>query len=117
MRFKIDENLHDDIAALAIGRGHDAETVHAEGLRGCDDSTLAEHCRREDRVLITLDLDFADFRAILPSHPGTIVLRVGNQSQRHVRNVMVRVLDLLQQESVSGRLWIVSDAGVRIRGR
>ena len=37
MRFKIDENLHDDVAALLVREGHDAETVHTEGSRGSVD--------------------------------------------------------------------------------
>ena len=116
MRFKIDENLHEDVAALAIGQGHDAQTVHDEGLRGCDDATLIAHCSGEDRTIVTLDLDFADIRAVSPSHPGVIVLRVRNQSRPNALKVMIRVLDLVRQESVRGRLWIVSDTDVRIRG-
>jgi hypothetical protein len=30
MRFKIDENLHDDVAVLLSQEGHDAQTVHDE---------------------------------------------------------------------------------------
>ena len=117
MRFKIDENLHDDVAALLANEGHEVHTVHVEGLRGCDDTTLAELCRNEDRILVTLDLDFADIRAYPPTtQPGIIVLRVGNQSRRHVLNVMTDLLDVLKREPVAGRLWIVSDADVRIRG-
>jgi len=37
MRYKIDENLNDDVSKLLAGAGHDSETVHAEGLLGaCD---------------------------------------------------------------------------------
>jgi predicted nuclease of predicted toxin-antitoxin system len=117
MQFKIDENLHDEVAALLASAGHDAHTVHVEGLTGGNDSALAAHCRNENRVLVTLDRDFADIRAYPPAdHTGLIVLRVGNQSRRHVLNVTTRVLDLLKREPVAGRLWIVSEAGVRIRG-
>ena len=34
MRFKIDENLHDDVADALRTHGHDALTVFEEGLRG-----------------------------------------------------------------------------------
>jgi predicted nuclease of predicted toxin-antitoxin system len=103
MRFKIDENLHDDVAALFVTAGHDVHTVYDEGLRGSPDNAIAERCRNEDRVLVTLDLDFADIRTYPPAnHPGMIVLRVGNQSRPHILRV-------------AGRLWIVSEAGVRIR--
>ena len=66
---------------------------------------------------MTLDLDFADIRAFPPAtNSGIIVLRVGNQSRPHVLEVMKRVLELLKTEPVAGRLWIVTEAGVRIRG-
>lgn len=118
MRFKIDENLHHEVAEYLRQEGHDAETVHAEGLRGADDAVRADHCRREDRAIVTLDLDFADIRMFPPAaNSGIIVLRISNQSRGHVLNVMMRVLHLLKTEPVVGRLWIVSDAGARIRGR
>jgi predicted nuclease of predicted toxin-antitoxin system len=118
MRFKIDENLHDDVAALLVSKGHDAETVHAEGLRGTVDPDLAKHCASEGRALVTLDLDFADIRAFPPAAtPGIVVLRVHDQSRPHVLRVMDHVIDLLKRENVTGRLWIVTDAGVRIRAR
>jgi predicted nuclease of predicted toxin-antitoxin system len=117
MRFKVDENLHDDVAVQLAGAGHDAETVHTEGLRGCIDSVLAHHCVSEGRAIVTLDLDFADIRAFPPAlSAGIIVIRVRDQSRSRLIQVMTRVIDLLKRETVIGRLWIVTDAGVRIRG-
>jgi len=115
MRFKIDENLHEEVAAFLAGHGHDAQTVHAEGLRGSADPVLAEHCSAERRAIVTLD--FADIRAFPPEDSaGMVVLRVNDQSRRHILSVLARVVGLFDSEPVSGRLWIVSEAGVRIRG-
>jgi predicted nuclease of predicted toxin-antitoxin system len=89
---------------------------YGEGLRGARDDVIAEHCRVEVRALITLDLDFADIRTYPPAtYPGFIVIRVGNQSRSHILNVMKLVLTLLMSEQLDNRLWIVSEAGVRIR--
>jgi len=116
MRFKIDENLHDDVAAMLVAAAHDVHTVHDEGLRGSEDGAIANYCHVEDRTLVTLDLDFADIRTYPPAgHPGMIVLRVGNQSRPHILQVMSRIVALLEKEPITGRLWIVSEAGVRIR--
>jgi predicted nuclease of predicted toxin-antitoxin system len=116
MRFKIDENLHDDVAALFVAAGHDAQTVYEEGLRGSHDEVIAERCRIEDRILITLDLDFADIRTYPPAdHPGMIVLRVGNQNRPHVLQVLRQATTLMDKKPIAGRLWIVSESGVRIR--
>jgi predicted nuclease of predicted toxin-antitoxin system len=116
MRFKIDENLHDDVAALLAGEGFDVETVHSEGIRGCADPVLAQHCAAENRAIIMLDLDFGDIRAFPPATtPGILLLRVHDQSRPTILRVMRQVIDLLKTEAIRGRLWVVTDAGVRIR--
>lgn len=116
MRFKIDENLHSDVCLLLEERGHDVETVYSEGLPGCDDATLAQHCAAQSRALITLDLDFADIATYPPrSGPGFIVLRVVVQSKLHVEAALSQVLGLLDSEPLTGHLWVVSEGGVRIR--
>lgn len=96
MRFKVDENLHDAVAALLVSHGHDADTVHDEGLRGSDDSQLLTRCIAERRAFVTFDLDFTDIRTYQPAKfPGVIVLRLSSQSRGHVLSVMSRVVDQL----------------------
>jgi predicted nuclease of predicted toxin-antitoxin system len=68
MQFKIDENLHAEIAVLFSARGHDATTVYDQGLRGADDARIAQCCRDEQRAIVTLDLDFADIRHYPPEN-------------------------------------------------
>jgi len=76
MRFKIDENLPNDVAALFSRSGHDVATVHGQGLPGAADGTIVTVCQREGRVLVTLDLDFADIRTFRPEQsPGLVVIR------------------------------------------
>ena len=97
--------------------GHDAQTVHAEGLRGTNDAILAQHCAAEGRAIVTLDLDSPHIRAFPPAaSAGLIVLRVRDQSRPHVLKVMTAVLQKLEREPLPGRPWIATEAGVRIRG-
>jgi predicted nuclease of predicted toxin-antitoxin system len=62
-RFKLDENLPRDAQALLLAAGHDAHTVNDRRLAGRPDSKIFDVCLNEDRVLVTLDLDFADIEA------------------------------------------------------
>lgn len=118
MRFKIDENLHADVASVLREHGHDAVTVWDQDLRGTSHVNLSAVCRKEHRALITLDLDFADIRAYPPEdYDGLIVLRLSRQDKRHVVNVVKRVVVLLQTEPLSRYLWVVDEANVRIRGK
>lgn len=115
-RFKIDENLHDDVAAALQTHGHDVQTVFEQGLRGRPDPDVADAARRERRALVTLDLDFGNIREYPPDdYRGFIVLRVVDQSRRHVLNVIERVAALLDRAPLEGHLWVVSEGGIRIR--
>jgi predicted nuclease of predicted toxin-antitoxin system len=116
MRFKVDENLHEDVAELLRTRGHDAQTVFEEGLRGRADPEIADAARREGRALVTLDLHFGNIREYPPEeHRGLIVLRVVDQSRRHVLRVMERAIATLNRAPLDGHLWVVSEGGIRIR--
>lgn len=116
MRFKVDENLHDDVAEALRARGHDAMTVYDQSLRGSVDHRIADICRIEGRAIITMDLDFANIRDFPPQdYPGLIVLRLVDQSRKCVQRVMQGVLDILDREPLAGCLWIVEEHRVRIR--
>ena len=81
MKFKIDENLPAEAAVLR-GAGFGAATVGDEDLLGADDETIVGTSRSEDRILVTLDLDFANTRAYPPGeHAGIIVLRSKRQDK------------------------------------
>ncbi len=116
MRFKLDENLSPTIAGLLAEAGHDAATVAEQGLAGAEDPDIASVCLDEGRILLTLDLDFADVRAYPPHrYPGLIVLCISNQSPRRQLEVVSRILPNLSGCSLRGQLWVVEDSRIRIR--
>jgi predicted nuclease of predicted toxin-antitoxin system len=113
---KTDENLPQSAAATLISLGFDAISVFDQGLRGAPDARIAEVCRQESRVLVTLDLDFSDIRAYPPdTTAGIIVLRVGSQDARNIDACLRRIAPLFRSEHVRQRLWIVDETTVRIR--
>jgi predicted nuclease of predicted toxin-antitoxin system len=117
MKFKVDENLPVEAAQLLRQWGHDASTVAEQGLAGGTDDNLAILCRKESRALVTLDVDFADVRAYPPKdHSGLLVLRLQRQDKPHVLQVVGRLAHILSEEPLAGRLWIVEEWRVRIRG-
>jgi predicted nuclease of predicted toxin-antitoxin system len=116
MRFKVDENLPIEVAELLIAGAHDAVTVNDEGLQGTSDARLAEICQAEDRVLVTLDIGFADIRNYPPqSLPGLIVLRLGSLDRNHILDTMRRTMPLMGKEPLAQHLWIVEETQIRIR--
>jgi predicted nuclease of predicted toxin-antitoxin system len=117
MKFKLDENLPSDLGALLHRHGHDAHSVLDEQLGGAGDPIIAKACQNEQRILITLDLDFANILNYPPhEYSGIIVLRLGRQDRDTVLAIIPRILELLSTETISQRLWIVDDTRTRIRG-
>lgn len=117
MRFKIDENLPAEIAEILRSAGYDALTVQDEALKGEADSRVMEVCRQENRILVTIDIDFADIRSYPPRlFPGIMVLRMSRQSKRQVIQVFQKTLPYLQREPMEHRLWIVEESRIRIHG-
>src|SRR5688500_1213342 len=99
MKFKIDENLPIEFATILIEAGYDALTIVDENLQGEIDPYVIDVCVQEERVLITLDLDFADIRAYPPHRfPGIIVFRLKSQDKPRLVGVLRRILPLLKQE-------------------
>lgn len=118
MQFKIDENLPIEIAELLIDAGYDAKTANEQQLQGIRDPILIDVCKSEQRVLVTLDIDFSDIRAYPPEEfLGIIVLRVRIQAKRHLIKVFRSIIPLIGREPLKQHLWIVEENKVRIRGK
>jgi len=91
MNFKIDENLPGEFVSLLLAAGHSAETVAQENLAGADDEVVVRVCQQENRILLTLDLDFSDIRRYPPaSFPGFVVLRPNSQDKLPLIQVRLR---------------------------
>ena len=117
MKFKLDENLPLELVDLLKAEGHNAASVLGEELGGATDSTLAEHCRTEERALLTLDVGFADIRSYPPErYSGFIVLRLRRHDKPYVLDVIRQLLPRFATEPLSSHLWIVEEGRVRIRG-
>jgi len=116
VKFKIDENLPAEAAGVLRGAGFDVHTVGDEKLSGVDDETVASTSRSEGRVLVTLDLDFANIRAYPPGeHPGIAILRVKHQDKPTVLVHLRRLAMALVRRNPTGELWIVDDSRIRFR--
>jgi len=116
VKFKIDENLPLELVNLLSAAGHDVASVLGQELGGATDPTLAEHCRAEDRALMTLDVGFADIRRYPPERfPGLIVLRLRRHDTPYIVDVVRQLLTPISTEPLSSHLWIVEEGRLRVR--
>ena len=117
MKFKTDENLPVEVVDLLRQAGHDALSVMDQQLAGHPDGDVAAVCQAEQRALVTLDLDFSDIRSYPPEdYEGIIVLRPVLQTISSILRLTTRAVSLVETEPLAGRLWIVDEHQVRIRG-
>jgi predicted nuclease of predicted toxin-antitoxin system len=117
VRFKLDENIPASAKRLLVAEGHDVHSTADEGLNGSADPALLQACISEGRILVTLDVDFADIRLYPPSAScGIWVLRPDMQTITAVHAALRGALRLIATETPTGRLWIVEEQRVRIRG-
>ena len=116
MKFKIDENLPGEHEALLRDAGHEADTVADQSLIGAADSTLFERCQAEDRIFLTLDLDFGNVQAYPPKfHCGVVVFRSRSQDKATLIALLKRLLPFFTNKSLKQQLWIVEHDRIRYR--
>jgi predicted nuclease of predicted toxin-antitoxin system len=116
MKLKLDQNIPVEAANILQETGIDAVTVYQQDMSGIPDADLIAMIQPEERVLVTLDLDFSDIRAYPPAqYHGIIVLRPAGQDKAAVLSLINRLGTLLLSEHVEQRLWIVDNNRVRIR--
>jgi predicted nuclease of predicted toxin-antitoxin system len=116
VKLKLDENLSRHLRPLLEALGHDVLTVADEGLLSQPDAVIAAAARAEGRILLTLDVEFADLRKYPPGdHPGIILFRprsFGPLATNEMIRQFIRSVDL---KSLAGCVVVVEPGRMRIR--
>ena len=87
MKLKLDENLSRHLKPVLTNMGHDVMTAADENLLSKPDTEVAYAANREDRILLTLDVEFADLRKYPPgTHPGIILFRPSSMGPSSVNS-------------------------------
>ena len=87
-----------------------------EGLLSQPDTVVAAAAAREDRVLLTLDLEFGDLRKYPPgSHPDIVLFRPRTFGPRAVNRCIETFLRDTDLTSLARCVVIVEPSRVRVR--
>jgi predicted nuclease of predicted toxin-antitoxin system len=116
MKLKLDENLSRHLKPLLIGLEHDVLTAADENLLSQPDTEIARVAKTEQRMLLTLDIEFADLRKYPPgSHPGVILFRPLSLSPLSVNTFIADFIRRIDLKKLAGCIAVVDPAHVRIR--
>ena len=116
MKFKLDENLGTSAVQTFEAAGHDTSSIHRQDLAGAPDTTVFNVCVVEQRILVTLDLDFANPLKFDPRNSsGVAVLRLSRSpSPTDLASAIGTLLEGLRNHPISGSLWVVRPDRIRV---
>lgn len=116
MKIKIDENLSRHLKDPLAQLGHDVSTALEEGLLGKIDIEIGAVAKSEDRMIFTLDLDFADLRKFPPgSHPGVILFRPRSMGPLAVNQFVLKFAQQTELSELTRCLAVVEPHRIRVR--
>ena len=117
MKLFLDENLSPLHAAELRTQGHDAIAVLEADLSGATDERVMRFAVDNGRVLVTLDADFANVIRFPPEQTlGVIRLKLHPPAEESIRQAIRRALLFLGNIDITGRLAVVDEDKIRIRG-
>jgi predicted nuclease of predicted toxin-antitoxin system len=97
-------------------QGYDAIHLIEENLEKMTDQNILDKARQEERILLTVDLDFAQLLAISgDSLPSVILFRLGNVSREVVNRRLLAILNNYATELTNGLIISVTDVSIRLR--
>ena len=116
MKLKLDENFSRHLKPVLIGLGHDVLTAADEELLSHPDIEIAQAAKDEQRMLMTLDVEFADLRKYPPgSHPGVILFRPLSLSPLSVNAFITDFVRRTNLDKLDACVAVVDPGHVRVR--
>lgn len=115
MKFLLDMPVSSALLDILEAHGHEGVHAHQIGRGRASDAELPDIARRENRVIITADLDFARLLALsMAEGPGLILFRGGNYSDREMCDLLAGVLGRVPSELLDRSICVVDTKHVRV---
>lgn len=115
MKFLIDENLPLSLVKFLRSKGFTAYRLKDVGLKGAEDSEVANYAFRNKFILVTLDKDFGYiYHQLYRGKLTTIIIRVRSALPVKIIKTIDRLIKEIDLSKYKGRLIIVTERHVRI---
>ena len=114
MKFLIDMPVSPGLAKWLNENGHDAVHASDVGLHKTKDKGILHEARKENRVVITADLDFPQLLALSNAQdPGVILFRGGNYNEQEMLALLKRALEHVKEEKLLNSITVVDKTRIR----
>ena len=116
MRLKLDENLGHREAEILRKAGHDVATVVEQNMCSASDANLINHCSKQERCLVTLDMDFGNPILFKPSqYRGIALLRLPPKIRPDdIRDGLSTLVGALERDVIDRKLWVIQRGKIRV---
>lgn len=116
MRFLADMCVDVRIVKWLLQNGHDATHLRDQGLQRMPNGEIFEKAIREDRIIITFDLDFGEIAALTKSWRTSVILfRLKNTRTLHVIERLSSVIERFEDALKRGSMITVEETRCRMR--
>lgn len=116
MRFLADMGISIRTVVWLRSSGHNAVHLSEENLQRSDDEAVLAMARAEERILLTMDLDFGYLLAVSQEQvPSVILFRLENESSEVVNERLAEVLKERMGDLEAGAIISVNEEMVRVR--
>ena len=115
MKFLLDMPVSPSLLNTLRDHGHEGVHAHQINHDRAPDTDLLKIARREDRIIITADLDYPRLLALSSDEgPGIILFRGGSYSDAQMRALLERVLTEIPAETIHAAICVVDLRRIRI---
>ncbi|MBI5178344.1 MAG: DUF5615 family PIN-like protein [Nitrospinae bacterium] len=115
MRFLADMGVSLKVVAWLRSCGHDAVHLRDEGLQRLPNGDIFHKAIREDRMVLTFDLDFGEIAALSGARGSVVVFRLHNTSAENVIGRLEDVLVHSRSALETGAIVLVEESRYRVR--
>src|SRR3972149_8632380 len=107
MKFLLNANISPETSKFLSIKGHSSKDLISEDLSGLTDSEVYELALKENRILVTFDLDFGEIYHFSKNKIGLIILRLEDQTVESVNKTLERFLKSPNAKRVSKEKLLV----------
>lgn len=107
MKILVDENVPRMTVNQLHELGHDVCDIRGTGHEGLDDDALWDIARREQRLLITTDKGFTEYRST--EHNGILIVRLRQPNRLRIHHRVMRAIEQFGETEWPGLLVVMRD--------